>query len=350
MKSFLLWAATIIVAVTPVAGTLSFAEVPSQSMPPERLQDDIAGFSARMYTSGGEMMRYRLFVPDGLDPRSSTRSWSGCTGREAWASTTSGSLADDQVPGTQTWTEPANQAKHPAFVLAPQSSVGWLAQPQSRRPNALSPPLKSVIAILDSLSRQYPIDQKRIYVAGQSDGGYAVWNLIANRPDRFAAAIILCGGGDPAQARRLVNLPLWVFHGTADPMVPVSASAEHDQGDSEGVEGSRATPNTRGPATRFGRGCLRSRGWWSGSSRSASTHSSDGGKQMKSDGSLSRRRLLKTGAAAVGGSAATLLGASPLAAAEAAGRPGACEAREARPARSIRLLSEPRPPPLRSKN
>jgi predicted peptidase len=49
-----------------------------------------------------------------------------------------------------------------------------------------------------------------------------VWDLISNRPDRFAAAIILCGGGDPARAGRLVNLPIWVFHGSADPMVPVS--------------------------------------------------------------------------------------------------------------------------------
>jgi predicted peptidase len=78
------------------------------------------------------------------------------------------------------------------------------------------------VAILDVLSRQYRIDQKRIYVAGQSDGGYAVWDLISNRPDRFAAAIVLCGGGDPARAGRLVNLPIWVFHGSADPMVPVS--------------------------------------------------------------------------------------------------------------------------------
>jgi predicted peptidase len=222
MNSILLWTAAGVVALTPIVGGRSRTEPTAQSLPPERPQDDVAGFSARVYTSAGGMMRYRLFVPDGLDPQKQYPIIVWLHGAGGMGVDNFRQLADDQVPGTQTWTEPANQTKHPAFVLAPQSSVGWLAQPQSRRPNTLGPPLRFVLAILDSLSRQYRIDQKRIYVAGQSDGGYGVWDLIANRPDRFAAAVILCGAGDPARAPRLVNLPLWVFHGSADPMVPVA--------------------------------------------------------------------------------------------------------------------------------
>src|SRR5579862_9703615 len=180
MKSFLLWMVAAIVALTPVVATRSRTELPSQSLPPERSQDDIAGFSARVYTSGGVTMRYRLFVPDGLDPQKPYPIVVWLHGAGGMGVDNYRQLADDQVPGTQTWTDPENQAKHPAFVLAPQSSVGWLAQPQSRHSNTLGPPLRAVIGILDSLSREYRIDQKRMYVAGQSDGGYAVWDLISN--------------------------------------------------------------------------------------------------------------------------------------------------------------------------
>ena len=42
-------------------------------------------------------------------------------------------LINDQMPGTRIWTDPANQAKHPAFVLVPQSPLGWDSQPRAKR-------------------------------------------------------------------------------------------------------------------------------------------------------------------------------------------------------------------------
>jgi len=50
------------------------------------------------------------------------------------------------------------------------------------------------------------------------------WNLITQRPDLFAAAIPLCGGGDPAGANRIGKMPLWVFHGRRDDVIPVTES------------------------------------------------------------------------------------------------------------------------------
>ena len=52
-------------------------------------------------------------------------------------------------------------------------------------------------------------------------GGYGTWDLISRRPELFAAAIPVCGGGDPAQAEKLAKLSIWAFHGDADPLVPV---------------------------------------------------------------------------------------------------------------------------------
>jgi predicted peptidase len=46
------------------------------------------------------------------------------------------------------------------------------------------------------------------------------------RPDLFAAAVPIAGGGDPALMQRLVNTPIWAFHGAADPVVPVTYSRD----------------------------------------------------------------------------------------------------------------------------
>lgn len=62
-------------------------------------------------------------------------------------------------------------------------------------------------------------DPKRIYLMGASMGGYAVWQLAMSMPDYFAAAVPICGGGMYWNAGRLVNLPIWAFHGGRDATV-----------------------------------------------------------------------------------------------------------------------------------
>jgi len=55
-------------------------------------------------------------------------------------------------------------------------------------------------------------------------GGYGTWDLITRFPTRFAAAIPICGAGDPSKSPLLVNLPLRVFASSDDSVVPVSGS------------------------------------------------------------------------------------------------------------------------------
>jgi predicted peptidase len=79
-------------------------------------------------------------------------------------------------------------------------------------------------ALLDDLEKKYRIDQDRVYVTGLSMGGFGTWRLAAENPERFAAIAPVCGGGDPFHARRLKHLPIWVFHGAKDDVVPILAS------------------------------------------------------------------------------------------------------------------------------
>ena len=79
-------------------------------------------------------------------------------------------------------------------------------------------------ALLDEIVEKYKVDQDRIYVTGQSMGGFGTWSLAAHSPNRFAAIVPICGGGETIWARRLANLPVWVFHGAKDPTVPLEMS------------------------------------------------------------------------------------------------------------------------------
>ncbi|HVB20936.1 MAG TPA: prolyl oligopeptidase family serine peptidase [Ktedonobacteraceae bacterium] len=81
--------------------------------------------------------------------------------------------------------------------------------------------------IVDALQKQYTnIDPHRLYITGLSMGGYGAWDAIERWPTYFAAAAPLAGAGDPTKASRLVNLPIWAFHGGSDSLVPVSGSRD----------------------------------------------------------------------------------------------------------------------------
>ncbi|RUP52184.1 Alpha/Beta hydrolase protein [Jimgerdemannia flammicorona] len=57
-------------------------------------------------------------------------------------------------------------------------------------------------------------------------GGFGTWDLAITYPDRFAAAIPICGGGNTEHIDRIKNLPVWCFHGALDNTVPVQRSID----------------------------------------------------------------------------------------------------------------------------
>lgn len=78
--------------------------------------------------------------------------------------------------------------------------------------------------LYDELTSRYRIDTKRIYLTGMSMGGFGTWNLAMEYPEKFAAIVPLCGGGNEANVCRIKNIPVWVFHGTSDDVVPITRS------------------------------------------------------------------------------------------------------------------------------
>ena len=89
-----------------------------------------------------------------------------------------------------------------------------------RMPSAPSESMSLALELVDRTLSERPVDRTRVYVTGVSMGGYGTWDAIQRRPDLFAAAMPVCGGGDTHLAWRIREVPVWAWHGDADTVVP----------------------------------------------------------------------------------------------------------------------------------
>ena len=80
--------------------------------------------------------------------------------------------------------------------------------------------------LLESVKSEYGGDPDRIYITGLSMGGIATWALIDRYPEKFAAAVPVCGIGNSYSAYNLTGIPIKIYHGTADTTIGCGASDE----------------------------------------------------------------------------------------------------------------------------
>ena len=120
------------------------------------------------------------------------------------------------------------------IIIAPQcpEESQWVLTPwadgaYSTDDVEISPQLAAFMEVLANVCNEYSVDFSRIYLTGLSMGGFGTWDLITRYPDVFAAAVPICGSGDPSKAKLLADsqTKIWTFHGTADPVVPYEGTA-----------------------------------------------------------------------------------------------------------------------------
>lgn len=132
-----------------------------------------------------------------------------------------------------------NREKYPAIVVFPQCAKDdYWAKIKYRKkrkigkrfrfPLSVGKPttsLKLAYSLIQNLIKEEAVNPKRIYVAGLSMGGMGTFEMLARFPDKFAAAIPICGGGNPNHTFNYAKkTSLWIFHGDADPVVGVRHS------------------------------------------------------------------------------------------------------------------------------
>jgi len=100
----------------------------------------------------------------------------------------------------------------PFIVVSPQCPGGRWWEPVE------------LAALLDEIVEKHKVDPDRVYVTGLSMGGFGTWSLAAYQPERFAAIVPICGGGEPFTTRLFSHVPVWVFHGAKDFAVPIERS------------------------------------------------------------------------------------------------------------------------------
>ena len=176
-------------------------------------------FDKLLYTSGKEgRLPYRLLKPETVEPGKKYPLVIFLHGAGERG-------ADNEMHIqhiTEAFLDSANRRQFPCYLIAPQcpENVMWASHDRDGKikPEP-SPVMKLVIGLIEKTEKKFPIDETRIYITGLSMGGYGAWDLLARYPNRFAAAVPICGGGDPETARSISHIPIWAFHGSMDPVV-----------------------------------------------------------------------------------------------------------------------------------
>ena len=114
----------------------------------------------------------------------------------------------------------AQNPDFPFIVVAPQCPEGQIWSSEV------------LLGLLDELLAKFAVDRRRVYLTGLSMGGYGTWDLGLGYPERFAALVPICGGGElinvllltPGKTQALKTLGVWAFHGGKDKTVPLVES------------------------------------------------------------------------------------------------------------------------------
>jgi predicted peptidase len=196
-----------------------------------RAAEQATGFFERTVLVGSTDLRYQVYLPPKFDPR---RAWPVILFLHGAGERGTDGVRQTQVGlGNVVRTDPQ---RVPAVVVFPQAPPGtvWAGELA-----------QAALAALDRTTAEFHGDPDRTYLTGISMGGYGVWVLAFDNPDRFAALVPVAGGIVPPYGRRLPSpvpgtlqaadpyahtaarlktVPAWAFHGADDATVPVTES------------------------------------------------------------------------------------------------------------------------------
>lgn len=178
------------------------------------------GFLNKTMVVDGEERDYVLFVPRDYDPG---KKWplivflhgAGERGSDGYKQSEVGiGSAIRRVP-----------REFPCLVLMPQCPANWWwSSDTTDWAKKLKPATQHIhVALADTL-KAYSVDKSRIYLTGLSMGGFGTWVYGAQHTGTFAALMPICGGGRLEDAKALATVPIRVFHGADDSVVPAEMS------------------------------------------------------------------------------------------------------------------------------
>jgi predicted peptidase len=192
-------------------------------------------FKKKQFVQNLDTLNYRVLFPENFTPEKQYPIVFFLHG--------SGERGNDNIlqltHGSKLFTNTKNRKKIPAVVVFPQcpKTDYWSSVEVDRSSFPIhlnfkynNPPTKSlnlVMALVNKLIAEPFTNKGQVYVLGLSMGGMGTFELIHRMPNTFAAAVPICGGGDPNSVNNYAQkIPLWVFHGAKDMVVNPQQSVE----------------------------------------------------------------------------------------------------------------------------
>ena len=200
-----------------------------------------SSFEKRAYTNKqGQTLPYQILYPKNYDQPTAKKGQNYPLVIVLHGSGERGTDNDKQLThGGKPFLADSNQTNYPAFVVFPQcpDNMAWSTLRYSRATmpiqleagyaDTLTWTLWACYDLIAQLQKDERIDKNRIYITGLSMGGFGTFEAIAKRPKLFAAAAPICSGGDTTYCEKYARqVPLWVFHGAVDAVVPPELSRQ----------------------------------------------------------------------------------------------------------------------------
>ncbi|WOD45187.1 prolyl oligopeptidase family serine peptidase [Hwangdonia lutea] len=198
-----------------------------------------AMYSKELYISQSDTLQYRMMMPKDFDDSKQYPIILFLHGAGERGSDNKAQL----VHGSKLFASDENREKFPAIVIFPQCPKNsyWANARIDRSTNPLkiefpldiepTKPLNLVMQLMDEISAKPYVNKNKIYIGGLSMGGMGTFEMVYRKPQFFAAAISICGAGNPEATKAYAKTtPFWVFHGANDNVVNPLASVNMVEG------------------------------------------------------------------------------------------------------------------------
>jgi poly(3-hydroxybutyrate) depolymerase len=198
----------------------------------------------KTFTGSVGMLPYRLYTPEHYDASVKYPVLVYLHGRGPRGYDNEGTYTSQLFHGPQSIVSPNQQHRFPSFVIVPQCGdmpahqewAHWVGNSEQDLYAGLSQdgaytqhaePFPSALLVKElvaSLAASVSIEPDRVYLTGESMGGFGTWEFTTRWPEVFAAGVPMAGYSDRTKVARILEIPFWVFHGDADQSNPVAGS------------------------------------------------------------------------------------------------------------------------------
>lgn len=190
-------------------------------------------FDRGSFISKKDTLPYRILFPEKFDPKNKYPLIIVLHGAGERGTNNEAQLAY----GPQLFLNDTIRTNYPAIVIFPQcpkdsywSNVAIDTTGGKRKFNFIeggepTHAMSALMGMVDQFLEKPYVEKKQIYVGGLSMGGMGTLEILRRKPNVFAAAFDICGGDNTNNVKKYAKkVPLWIFHGAKDSVVPFTHS------------------------------------------------------------------------------------------------------------------------------